>query len=350
MNQLLSFIKKEFWHIVRDPMTLLIVFCLPVVMLVMFGFALTTEVKNSRFAIYDPINTQQTRQLAERLASNPYFIFARNLKAPSELEPAFESGEISLALLFGESALELVADGSDPNTAQTLVQYASAIISSGEGTVPPIRTELKLLYNPGMKGAYNFVPGVMGMVLMLVCAMMTSISIAREKELGTMELLLVSPLRPIKIILAKTVPYFLLSVLDLALILLLSVYVLGVPIAGSLPCLLMLCAIYIFLSLALGLLISTVVGSQVVALLISGMALMMPVVMLSGMMFPIENMPLPLRLLAQLVPAKWFIPAVKKIMLKGLGFSAVVQELAVLGAMGLFLMAVALKKQKVRLE
>ncbi|OHD79153.1 MAG: multidrug ABC transporter permease, partial [Spirochaetes bacterium RIFOXYC1_FULL_54_7] len=251
----------------------------------------------------------------------------------------------------------LVADGADPNTATTIVNYAINIIAGYrqellETTAVPYRIEsrVKLLYNPLMKGAYNFVPGVMGMILMLICAMMTSISIAREKEKGTMEVLLVSPMRPILIILAKAVPYFALSVVNLSTILLLSVHLLGVPIVGSLALLAGISLLYIFVSLALGLLISSAVDSQLVALLISGMALMVPVILLSGMMFPVENMPWPLQLLSNAIPARWYILAVKKIMIKGLGFTSVLRETAVLAGMAVFLITLSLQRFKTRLE
>jgi ABC-2 type transport system permease protein len=201
-----------------------------------------------------------------------------------------------------------------------------------------------------MKGAYNFVPGVMGMILMLICAMMTSISIAREKETGTMEILLVSPVKPIYIILAKAVPYFVLSLVNLTSILLLSVYLLGVPVAGNLIWLVLLSFVYIFVNLSLGLVISSVVNSQLMALLISGMVLMLPVIMLSGMMFPIENMPVVFQWISQIIPAKWFIIGVKKIMSKGVGLSAIIPELIVLSGMAALLISVSLKKFKYRLE
>jgi ABC-2 type transport system permease protein len=190
----------------------------------------------------------------------------------------------------------------------------------------------------------------MGMVLMLICAMMTSISIAREKEKGTMEVLLVSPMRPLLIILAKAVPYLALSVINLTTILILSVFVLGVPIAGSLFWLVIVSVVFIFLSLALGLLISSAVSTQSAALLISGMALMMPIMLLSGMMFPVENMPLFLQIISDVIPARWYISAVKKLMIKGLGVASILKELAILSGMTLFILAASLKRFKVRLE
>jgi ABC-2 type transport system permease protein len=368
MKQFLAFIKKEFYHITRDRWTMIILLVMPILMLTLFGYAITTEVKNANVAIYDPAKDTATRGIVDKLASSPYFKVSRFLSTPDEAENAFKGGDIGLVVAFSERFAEdmtrtgkaeiiLIADGSDPNTATTLVNYATNIISSYLREDPAyalapyqIVPQVRFLYNPRMKSAYNFVPGVMGTVLMLICAMMTSISIAREKEKGTMEVLLVSPMRPLSIILAKTVPYLALSVVDLAMILILSVFVLGVPIAGSLFGLIVVSIVFIFLSLALGLLISSAVSTQSAALLISGMALMMPVILLSGMMFPVENMPPFLQVISDVIPARWYIAAVKKLMIKGLGVASILKELAILSGMAIFILAASLKRFKVRLE
>lgn len=368
MRQFFAFVAKEFRHILRDRLTTTILIGLPILQLFLFGFAITTEVKNTRVEVYAPRPDSATRAITERLAANPLFILGHALTDPEQIQQGFARGEVGLALVFsdhfaekmmhgGGAQVQLIADGSDPNTAKTLVNYAQGIIAAylaeqmrGAALPYAITPEVKLLYNPSMKGAYNFVPGVMGMILLLVCAMMTSISIAREKETGTMEVLLVSPVKPLQLILAKTVPYLVVSIIDLAIILLMSVYVLGVPIAGSLALLVGTSLIYIFLSLSLGILISSVANTQTTALLISGMAMMLPVIMLSGMIFPIETMPWLLQMLSYAVPAKWYIVVVRKVMISGLGFDSVRTELAVLTAMALVLVVVSLKKHSVRLE
>ena len=368
MKQFMAFVRKEFFHIFRDRWTTIILLLLPVVMLVLFGYALNTEVKNTHIAVYDPSNDDATREIIRLLGMNDYFVIADRLDSPDQIEKSFQSGKIKMVVVFGNdfyenfahsgnAQVQLIADGTDPNMALTITNYATRIITAWQqdrkesaGAQQKIMANVKLLYNPGMKAAYNFVPGVMGMVFMLICAMMTSISIAREKETGTMEILLVSPMRPILIIMSKVVPYFFLSCVNLATILLMAVFVLGVPIAGSLFCLVVISLLYIFVSLALGLLISSAVTSQVVALLISGMALMMPVIVLSGMLFPTENMPLALQLLSNIIPAKWFIQAVRKVMIKGLGFSSILAEFGVLSAMAAALVTVSLKNFKTRLE
>ena len=368
MKKFLVFTQKEFYHIFRDRWTTIILVVLPILMILLFGFGITTEIKNTKFAVYDPSKDVASREIIDKINTSEYFTLQSYLSDSKEIENLFKNGEIGLAMVFsdqfyqnlvdsGEAQVLLISDGTDPNTAATLTSYASGIIKeylSGLNrprSVPyQINTEVKLLYNPTLKGAYNTVPGVMGMILMLVCAMMSSVSVAREKETGTMEVILVSPMPPLLIILSKMVPYFVISLVNFATVLALSVFVLEVPVAGSMGLLIFLSVIYIFVSLALGLLISSAVDTQIAALLFSVMGLIFPVVMLSGLMFPIENMPLILQGLAQLIPAKWFIAATRNIMIKGSGIESIYQELIVLSVMAVFLIGLSLKKFKIRLE
>lgn len=368
MRQFLSFVRKEFYHIFRDRWTTIIIILLPVVMLILFGYALNTEVRNTSIAVCDPSRDRATERIIEELDRSQYFNVVERISTPEEIDAVFRKGKIGLVVVFsdnfydnlshtGEAEIALIADGSDPNTAIARVNYATGIINScradlvGSASAPySITATTRLLYNPEMKSAYNFVPGVMGMILMLICAMMSSVSIAREKETGTMELLLVSPMRPLLIILSKLVPYLVLSCLNLATILVLAVFMLGVPIAGSFFWLIATSLLYILVALALGLLISTVAETQLVALLLSAMGLMMPVMLLSGMMFPISNMPVFLQVIANILPAKWYISAIRKLMIQGLGFRAIAGELGVLAFMATALIAVSLAKFKVRLE
>ncbi|PKB18446.1 ABC transporter permease [Flavobacterium sp. 5] len=368
MKQFITFVRKEFYHIFRDARTMMILLLMPIIQIILFGFAITTEVKNAKIAIYDPSKDISTQRIIERLQASDYFEVTRYLSSSSELNEVFKDGKVGLVVVFsdkfnetlmhtGKAQIQLLADATDPNTATTLTNYASAIIGSyqrdlmSQTNIPfQIIPETKLLYNPQMKGAYNFVPGVLGMILMLICAMMTSISIVREKELGTMEILLVSPMKPIYIILAKAVPYFFISCVNLATVLLLSVFVLGVPIAGSLFWLIIVCLIFIVVSLSLGLLVSTITDTQLAAMLVSGVVFLMPVMLLSGMMFPTENMPIVLQWISNIIPAKWFIIIVKDIMIKGVGIGSVWKEVLILCAMALVLIIVSLKKFKIRLE
>ncbi len=367
MKQFISFIRKEFFHIFRDRRTMLILLGMPIVQIILFGFAITTEVKNVRVAVLDPSNDVVTRRIIDRMDASEYFTVIRRLYSPADMEASFGRGEIDMALVFserfsdklytGEARVQLVSDATDPNMATMQAGYAANIISSaGQEMLPPgvhaavIVPQLKLLYNPQMKSAYNFVPGVMGLILMLICAMMTSISIVREKETGTMEVLLVSPVKPLFIILAKAVPYFVLSFVNLTTILLLSVYVLDVPVAGSLFWLVVVSLLFIFVSLALGLLISTVTRTQVAAMLVSGLMLMMPTMLLSGMIFPIESMPVILQAISAVLPARWYIQAVRKLMIEGVDVSLVLMEVGILATMAVLLITVSFKKFKHRLE
>lgn len=365
MDGFFYFVKKEALHILRDRRTMLIVLLMPVVQVLLFGFAISTEVNEISFFAVAPNRTEAVRQQIERMNANSYFTFKGYIDQP-DIDPVLRSGRAAAVVVFAndydrlveraasgaldEAAVQFVLDASNPNNAGTSQGYLQqAFLPNGPaaaGMAPAVR----ILYNPQMKSSYNFVPGIMGLIFILICAMMTSVSIVREKESGTMEVLLVSPVRPIWIISAKMIPYFLLSCLALVIILLLARYVLGVPMSGSVAGLVGLSLLYLLLSLALGLFISTVAHTQVVAILISGMLLMLPVIMLSGMLFPVENMPGILQALSCIVPARWYIEAVRKLMIGGQSFPAVWQESCILLAMTVLLVGVALKKFNDKLE
>lgn len=368
MKQFLFFVQKEFYHVWRDKRTMLILFGMPIMQILIFGFALTNEVKNARIAVLDQARDNTSRGIIEQLAASRYFDIGLYLAEPGDLERAFQGGTVKMAVVFpssfqhdlthgNQATVQLITDATDPNVATTLANYATAIImdyqagQSGAVSIPlSIKTEMRMLYNPQLKGSYSFVPGVMAMVLMLVCAMMTSISIVREKEMGTMEVILVSPIRPILVVIAKMVPYFILSAVNIGSILLLSVFVLEVPIHGNLSLLVSECLLFTVTVLSLGLLISSVANSQQVAMLVSLMGLFLPTVMLSGFMFPVENMPVALQVLSNLVPAKWFYYIIRNVMIKGLTFDYVWRETLVLAGMTLFFMVISVKKFKTRLE
>lgn len=345
-----------------------ILFGMPLMQILIFGFALTNEVKNTRIAVLDNSKDETTRKIINELEASRYFDVQEDIRSNADLEKAFQAGKIKMAVVFPDrfqdellhtnsAPIQLIGDATDPNVANTLINYATAIIFDYQKTVEgyqelpyTINTELRMLYNPQMKGSYNFVPGVMAMVLMLVCAMMTSISIVREKEMGTMEVILVSPIVPIRVVIAKMVPYFLLSTINIASILMLSVFVLEVPIQGSLVLLVGEALLFTVTVLSLGLLISTIAGSQQTAMLISLMGLFLPTIMLSGFMFPVENMPIPLQVISNIVPAKWFYYIVKNVMIKGLGFAYIWKETLILLGMTAFFLIVSISKFKTRLE
>ena len=368
MKQFYSFVIKEAKHIIRDRRTMLILFGMPVVMMLIFGFAITNDVRNVRTVVVTSQMDHKTQAAIDRLAASEYFIVTQTVATPQEGERLIRSQKADMVVVFGQdfaskrSGIQLIVDGADPNMAQQWTNYAQQTILSPligrEATLArqetsnlqPPTSNLQLLYNPSMKSAYNFVPAIMGMLLMLVCAMMTSISIVREKERGTMEVLLVSPIKPLMIIIAKVIPYLVLAFIILTTILLMGRYVLGVPLEGSIVWIYLVSTIYILLALSLGLLISNIATSQLMALLLSAMVLLVPIVMLSGMMFPVESMPQILQWIAAVVPPRYYIEAMRKLMIMGVGLGEVMREVMILTAMTLFFLVVSLAKFKTRLE
>jgi len=364
-----AFIKKEFFHIFRDYRTMVILFGIPVVQVLLFGFAITNDINNAHIAILDHSKDVVTREITRKLLSSHYFILNQYLKSDNDIETAFKKGEVKEVVIFerdfarklkkeGRANIQLILDATEPNTANILNAYTTGIVNTyiltqmqQENAIPiSINVQNKMLYNPELKSVYMFVPGVITVLLMLVSAMMTSISITREKELGTMEALLVSPLKPVHIIIGKVAPYVLLSFINLITILLLSFFVFGMPVQGSLVLLLAESLLFIIMALAMGILISIVSHSQQQAMLLSMFALMLPTILLSGFIFPIENMPLVLQYFSHIMPSKWFIIIIKNIMLKGVGFSYFWKETLIIFLMTLFFIGISIKKFKIRLE
>ncbi len=352
MKQFISFVIKEAKHILRDKRTMLILFGMPLVLMLIFGFAITTDVKNVRTVVVTSSMDHLTRLAVDRLAASEYFTITQVVATPREAERVIRNQKADMAIVFGpdfaskRSGVQLIVDGADPNMAQQWTNYATAMMLNADGGV----TNTKMLYNPQMKSAYNFVPAIMGMLLMLVCAMMTSISIVREKEKGTMEVLLVSPVKPLMIIIAKAIPYLVLAFVILIIILLMARFVLGVPLVGSLFWIIAVSIIYILLALSLGLLISNVAQTQLVALLLSAMVLLVPIVMLSGMLFPVESMPKILQWISAIIPPRYYIEAMRKLMIMGVGIKEVAREVLILTGMLALLMTLALAKFNKRLE
>jgi ABC-2 type transport system permease protein len=367
MKQFFAFVKKEFYHVLRDKRTLLILFGMPVAQILIFGFALTNEVKNAKLLIVDQAKDISSQKIITEISASRYFEIENAISDPNQIEAAFQKGIIHLAIVFPanlnrdlmhlhKAQIQIIADASDPNMATALTNYVSAIIRDYEFrlnktfSVPmQILPDIRMLYNPQLKGAPNFVPGVMALVLMLICVLMTAISIVKEKETGTMEILLVSPIKPVLVIIAKAVPYLFLSLINVATILLLSVFVLNVPVNGSLILLLAESTLFIITCLTLGIFISIKTKTQQVAMLVSLMGMLLPTVLFSGFMFPIENMPVPLQLLSNIIPSKWFYIIVKSIMIKGVGFSVIWKETLILFGITLFLFFVSIKSFKIRM-
>ncbi|MCK6694397.1 MAG: ABC transporter permease [Thermoanaerobaculia bacterium] len=373
MKRFLAFVIKEFRHIYRDRRTMMILFGMPVVLVLLFGFVLTNEIKNASIAVLDPAKDESSIRLTNKLASSGYFRVERNLTSAEDLEPAFRQGRIKLALVFppdfgqrldheGTAQIQLIGDASDPNTATTLINYANAIILDFQQeraqSVPGhrdnpqsaiIKTETRMRYNPEQKAVFNFVPGVMTLILMLVSAMMTSITLTREKEMGTMEVLLASPLKPLQIVLGKTAPYLALSFLNAIVVVIMGMIVFGMPMRGSFLLLGFECFLYMFVSLALGILISTKAENQMTALFASAIALMMPTMLLSGFIFPRESMPWPLQVIGTAFPATWFNPIIKGIMIKGVGLDFLWKQTLILLGMATLFIGLSIRNFKNRL-
>lgn len=368
MKQFIAFVNKEFLHIIRDNRTLLIIIGMPIVEILLFGFAINMEVQNITVAFYDPSPDAFTTGITERIKQNSYFNNQGNMQSMYEMEDAMQKGDLDLAVVFqqnfqedlvqiGNATVQLLANSSDPNRGSISATYATAIIAGYQQEhmdlmqIPfQIQTENRMIYNPQMKSSYMFVPGIMGLVLMIICTIMTSVSIVREKERGTMEVLFASPLKLGTMIFAKTVPYMAISFIDFIIILLLSYFVLGVPINGSLLLLFLIAIIYISLTLTYGLTVSTIVDKQVNAVIFSALTAMVPVLMLSGMIFPVDNMPAVLKALSAIVPARWFIDSVRKVMIQGQGFFMVWKQVFILIGMTLVLLVATIAKTKKRLE
>ena len=368
MKRFRGFIIKEFYHIFRDFRTLIILFGIPVAQLLIFGFVVSNDIKDVRIAILDHSNDSRTREITDKLLSSGYFILEKQLQHTGEIEEIFKKGNISEVIVFEKdfagklerenmAEVQIITDASDPNTARLLNNYTSGIIGDymrKENAMlqrpMQINTEPRMIYNQGLNGVYMFVPGTMALILMLISAMMTSISIAREKEMGTMEVLLVSPLKPIQIILGKVMPYVILAFLNAVSIIILSFFVFDLPIHGSLSLLLAESLLFIMLALSLGIFISTISTSQQMAMFISMFALMLPTILLSGFIFPIDNMPEILQWLSIIMPPRWFIVIIKNIMIKGTGFLFVWKETLILIAIMLVFIFLSLRKFKIRLE
>lgn len=367
MKQFFNFVKKEIYHISRDKRTLFILLAMPIIQLLIFGYAITTDIKDIRFVVLDQSQSTESGQLIEKFAGNKYFAYKYNLHSFDEIEKCFHRGEAKLAIVIpsdfspelkhsGAAKIQLLVDASDANEASISSAYGQQIIAdyqqslSSNAKIPyRIFIEQKMLYNPQLISSYNFVPGIIGLILMLICAIMTSISIVREKEEGTMEVLLVSPIKPVYIVLAKAVPYLIIAFTNVLSILAISYFLMGVPIVGNIFLILFLSVLFLISALSLGLLISSLVNTQRVAMILSAVGLMVPTLLLSGLVYPIENMPLPLQWLSNIIPAKWFILAVKDVMLKGMGFDAIASECSILILMAVVLLTVSIKQFKSRL-
>lgn len=368
MKRFIGFIKKEFYHIFRDRRSLFILFGMPIAQILLFGFAITNEINNVDIAILDNSKDATTEKIINKIAASKYFSIKQMVTREADIASVFEKGHVKAVLNFEKdfsknlikdhkATIQIITDATDPNTANTITNYVNAILQHYQKELNKdisiayqIIPQTHMVYNPELKSVYMFVPGVMTIILMLVSAMMTSISITREKELGTMEILLVSPLKPFQVIIGKVIPYIFLSIINAIVIVMLSIFIFNMPVQGSVFLLGLESVLFIITSLALGILISTISATQQTAMMISLMGLMLPVILLSGFIFPISSMPMPLQIISNIIPAKWFIIILKAIMLKGVGLEFIWKETLILLGMTVFFIALSVKKYKIRLE
>jgi len=368
MKRFFGFVKKEFLHIFRDKRTLMILFGLPIVMIILFGFVVTTEIKDVEIGIWDRSMDQASIKATQKIFSSGYFVPAAYIDHEEEIGELFRSGKAKVVVVFEEgfersllrenrASINLITDASDVNSAQMSLSYLQGVLmnyfqSLNQDVQMPwgVNVESRMFYNEEMKGVYMFIPGLMAMILMLISALMTSVTIAKEKEFGTMELLLASPLKPREIILGKVTPYLVLSFVNAMTIILLGFLVFDVPVLGSMWLLMLECMLYITLALSLGVLISTNAKTQQVAMFMSLLGLMLPTILLSGFIFPIDNMPKVLQWFSALMPPRWFIVIVKNIMLKGTGLAFIWKETLILLGMTLFFILASVRRFQIRLN
>lgn len=368
MKKFIGFIKKEFYHIFRDRRSLFILFGMPIAQIMLFGFAITNEINNVNVAVLDLSKDVSTNAIVNKISASDYFTVTQLLESQNEVESIFKKGKVKAVIVFekdfdqqmrntGIAKIQLLTDATDPNTANTINNYITSITQNyakeiNQGIQLPFQIvpESRMVFNPEIKSVFMFVPGVMTIILMLVSAMMTSISITKEKEMGTMEILLVSPLKPYQVIIGKVIPYVFLSIINALVIILLSIFIFKMPVQGSFFLLGLESVLFIITSLSLGILISTISETQQTAMMISLMGLMLPVILLSGFIFPINSMPLPLQVISNIIPAKWFIIIIKGVMLKGVGLLYVWKETLILLGMTIFFIVLSIRKYKIRLE
>jgi len=368
MKRFIGFIKKEFYHIFRDKRTLFILFGMPIVQILLFGFAITNEINNVDIAILDKSKDATTKEITNKISSSKYFSLKQMIENETEIETIFKKGKVKAVLVFekdfskkltkeNNATVQIITDATDPNTANNITNFVSSILQKYQQEINKdlkipyqIVPETRMVYNQELKSVFMFVPGVMTIILMLVSAMMTSISITKEKELGTMEILLVSPLKPFQVIIGKVIPYIFLSIINAVIIILLSIFIFKMPVEGSLFLLGAESILFIINALSLGILISTISETQQTAMMLSLMGLLLPVILLSGFIFPISSMPKILQVISNVIPATWYIIILKSIMLKGIGLAVIWKETLILFGMTIFFIVLSIKKYKIRLE
>ncbi|MBN2412056.1 ABC transporter permease [candidate division KSB1 bacterium] len=365
-SRIIPIVRKEIIHILRDPRSLIIIFIMPTLMIILFGYAITFDIRDIKIAVLDQDRSQASRQLLEKFTNTDYFKIAGELTGRDRIEPMMMSRKIVAAIIippgFGRdlvslpvSPVQVLIDGSNANTATIVINYLSAAINNYNLDINrnihiPLQIQPRIWYNPDLDSTNFIVPGLLAVLMMMICAMLTSITISREKETGTMEQILVSPIKSHEIVIGKVIPYILVAFLVASAVLIFAKIVFNVPIRGSLVLLALLSLVFIYASLSLGVLISSKARTQQVALMISLVGTLLPSILLSGFIFPIFAMPSALQILSYIVPAKYYLVIVRGILLKGIGFQYLYAPVIFLFIFGTLLLAVSMKNFKTNLE
>ncbi len=361
MKELRIILKKEFIHIIRDKITLALVLAMPVALVLLFGFTISTDIRNAKISVLDLAKDSQSKILVNDLSASGYFQIVSYPENEAEIDNDFKNKGIKLAIIipsrFEESlskerdaTLQVINDVSDLNVASILNNYVRSVVYSfteqynSDIESSDFQVTAIMLYNPELNSVYMFVPGIITLIMVLVTALMSSITLAREKETGTMQMLLITPVKKIHIIIGKVIPYMLISLLSTVTIIVISVTVFKMPVNGDLAMLFALCIIFMLTAASFGMLISSISRTQVDAMMITMMGLFLPTVLLSGFLFPLNSMPLFFQVIANLFPAKWFILSIKDVMIKGSGFTDIWMYLLILFAMAVAFILFSIKR------
>lgn len=362
MKELRQILKKEFTHIFRDKITLFLVLSIPIMLVLLFGFTISTDIRHADISVLDLSKDTQSKALIKKITPSGYFEVVSYPNSESEIDRDFKNKNIKLAIVIPHDfensltrekfvAIQVISDVSDMNVASTLNNYVNAILhdfteeyNQKSATAIPIELTLQMMYNPEANSVYMFVPGIITLIMIIVTALMSSITLARESETGTMRMLLIAPVKKIHVVIGKVIPYMILSFISTIIILIISVFVFKMPINGSIWLLLLLCIIFMLTAASFGIAISAMVKTQIDAMMITMMGLFLPTALLSGFLFPIDNMPFIFQVLANIFPGKWFIIALKDVMLKGSGFFDIWLYMLILFGMAAFLLSVSLTR------
>lgn len=362
MKSFKAILIKEFRHIFRDMRTLILIFTMPIVLVILFGYTIKNEIANTEIAVLDYAHDTYSRLLIKKMTASTYFKITKVLNSEDEIENTFQKGLINMAVVIPsnfeknlirtkETNVQFIIDASNINIATTLESYGKQVvadfqeeINQGTPNLQPFNISVKMQYNPSLESAYMFIPGNIALIMIIVTTLMTSITLSREKETGSWRMLAITPVRQLTMVTAKIIPYMIISLLCTFIIILLGIFMFNMPMRGSITLLVVVCILFMLTACAIGILISVYTKTQQVAMLLCMLGLFLPALLLSGFIFPIENMPLAIQLITDIFPTKWFIVALKDIMIKGAGLVTVWLHVTILSGMTLLLIGLSLKK------